>query len=119
MPLGGRLDGGAQYPVADFYDETGLLRDREKFLGRSVSAIGHAPANQCFDLCDFQDFEVDQRLIEELELAVLDCAPQSLLDDELCRGGGQQLRREVCELTASERLGAKQRRVRGPQQRLG
>ena len=62
---------------------------------------------------------VDQRLIEQLELAVLNGAPQSLLDDELRRRRGQQLRREVRELAAPQRLGAEQRRVGGPQQCLG
>ena len=112
------LDGGAQHPVADLDDEAGLLRHREEFAGAAEAAIGHAPANQRFDQRHVERLGVDQRLIEQLELVVLDGAPQALLDRELRRGGDQQLGREQRELAASERLGAEQRRIRGPQQRL-
>ena len=118
MPARRGADGGTQHPVADLDDQAGLLRHREEFVGRTVAAIRHAPANQRFDQRHVERLGVDQRLIEQLELVVLDGASQSLLDRELRRCGDQQLRRERRELAASERLGAEQRRIRGTQQRL-
>jgi hypothetical protein len=83
MPVGGRLNCGTKYPIADLDDQSGFLCDGQELPGRYIAAVRHAPAQERFDQNGLQAVHTDFRLEEQLELAALDGPPQTLLDGEL------------------------------------
>ena len=62
------MGGGAQDPLAELEDQTGLLGDADEFDRRHQPAPGMAPAHQRLDACQLVGEQGDLGLIEELEL---------------------------------------------------
>jgi hypothetical protein len=78
-----RLPAGlAQHPAADRHDQAGLLGERDELERRHEPALGVVPAHERLDAGDPAVVELDDRLVVELELAVLERALQVGLELE-------------------------------------
>ncbi|MHC2438586.1 hypothetical protein ACVMB0_005961 [Bradyrhizobium sp. USDA 4451] len=74
---GRRLDaGGAQHPLPDLLDQSGLLGDRYEIRRRDHAAHRMAPAQQRLAAGHFVAAQVDQRLVMQFEAALGQRGPQ-------------------------------------------
>ena len=105
-----------QDPAGELVDEPGLLGHVDELGGGGDAAVGLAPAQQRLDVRRLEGVQRHLRLVHEQQLALLDRAPQRLLEPEALRGGIEQRRAVEREAVAPEFLGAEQRHVGGAQQ---
>ncbi len=101
VPLHQLLRGGAQHPVADRDDQTGLFRQRDEVARRDHPALRVAPADEGLDADGVPPIQAGLWLIMELELALAQRRAQPLLQLQLlARPGVQPLRVEAAGVAA-------------------
>ena len=75
-PAGRASAGFADHPGADRDDQAGVLGHGHEVCRRNQTELGMPPAQQCLERADAVLLEVEQRLVDQLELASLQCQAQ-------------------------------------------
>ena len=108
--------GGAQHPQAERLDQAVLLGERHEVVGQDEAELGMAPADQRLEPHDLPAVERDLRLVDQLELVLLERAPQMLLAHHLLEHPHVQRRVVQLQAVAATLLGAVERHVGALQQ---
>jgi hypothetical protein len=111
--------GGAQDPVADRNDQTGLLGHREEVRRRDQAQLGMLPAQQRLGADDAAAGEVELGLIVEDEALLLEGRAQAVLDRHAPLDGRVHVVGEELESVAAAVLGVEQRGIRLLDELLG
>ena len=71
--------GRGEHPVAERADQAGVLGDRDELDRVEEPAVGVLPAHERLDGGDGAALQLDDRLVDDAQLALLDPAPQLVL----------------------------------------
>ena len=110
-PAGGIGAGLLQNPFAQRHDQAGLFGDRDELDGRHHAPFGMMPADEGLAAGDLAAFDVDDRLIVELELVVHDRLAQIQLEGAARLHAGVHLELEEAVDAAAVGLGAVERQI--------
>ena len=106
-------------PAAELDDQPGPLGERDELVGADTAALGVLPAQQRLDADDVLVGQPDLGLVLEVQLVVLQSAPQVALQRDLAQHPQAHRGVEDLVLVAAGLLGAMHRRVGVAQQVLG
>src|SRR5207253_871521 len=93
-------------PRAERHDHPGLFGDADEALRRNGAALGMRPAAKRLDAGNLARAQIEDRLVDEIELPLLDGAAQRALEPELRRHLGVLRAFEQCVLRLALLLGA-------------
>ncbi len=110
-PFGQLLARALQHPGADRDNQAGVLRDRDELHRRDVAQFAVVPAQERFRADCAAAPAIDDRLVDETQLARRQRAAQELLDREAPLQVLVQLRGKELEVVAAALLGRVHRRV--------
>ena len=110
-PMRRRFNRGSKHPIGDFHDQARFLGHGQKPVGCHDAAIGHAPAQQCFDQRCVKRLRLHLRLKPEFKFITFDRASQTLFRGEFRGRGLEQVRREYRQLAPTQGLRTKQRGI--------
>ena len=65
-----------QHPRSELHDETGFFGEGDEVLGQQPAELWVLPPEQCLHAVDGAALQVDYRLVEERQLALLDGQPE-------------------------------------------
>ena len=77
VPRPGLPAGLVEHPPADLDDEATLLEHRDEDVGRDRPLRGVLPSEQCLDALDLHPVEIEDRVVEQEELAPFEGGLQS------------------------------------------
>ena len=118
-PRDALLGGGLQHPFAERVDQARFLGERNEHLRRHVAVLGIVPAQQRLGADDRAVVDADDRLVVQLEHAVLQRAAQRAFERVLLQAPLREVGVEELVGVAPELLRAVHRDVRVLQQLLG
>ena len=118
-PPGRVVARGAQHPASDRDDHAVVLGDRDELVRHDRAELGMFPTEECLESDDVVGFELDDRLVDELELVSLEGVGELVLELEALDGGGSHGRFVDDPTRLAGRLGLVHRNVRVAQQRGG
>ena len=104
-------------PAAELEDEPAFLGDRNEFGRADLAAILVVPARQRLEAGYLAGLQVDERLIEELQLVLVERAAKLGLDREATPGLGRLL--GLIDLRLAGELGLLDRKLRVAEQFFG
>src|SRR6185312_12283554 len=82
VPIGQCAGGLVHRPSAERQNQAALLCDRDELGWADLAAIFMVPAGKRFEASNPPRLEIDERLIEQLELILLERPPKLCLDRE-------------------------------------
>ena len=71
---------GAENPASDGDDHAVVFGDRDELVGHDRAEVGMFPTEQCLEPDDVVGFELDNRLVDELELVSLEGVGELVLE---------------------------------------
>ena len=119
IPLHQLAGGFGQHPAAQRHHQAGALGHVDEIRRAEQAALRVLPAHQRLGADGAAAGQLDDRLIEQPQLAAFDRLPQLRLDAQAVLRGGAQVGIEHHHLVLAVGLGAVHRQIGGPQHLAG